>query len=71
MSLVHLLYRRKAVTRSGKRANKAVVPPSSQKSCLRYIRTRNRSMTTAPNGRKTLYIVLVSEHDWSKGRDER
>ena len=24
-------------------------------------------MTTAPNGRKTLYILLVCDHDWGTG----
>ena len=56
-SFVHLLYNKNVVTRSGNKAKIAVAPPSSQKSCLKYINTRKRSMTTAPKGRKTLYMV--------------
>ena len=45
------------MTRRGKRAKMAVAEPRSQKSLLKYINTRNRSITTAPKGRKMLYMM--------------
>ena len=57
-SFVHLLYSKNVVTRRGNKAKIAVAPPSSQKSCLKYIKTRKRSITTAPKGRKTLYMMV-------------
>ena len=59
-SFVHLLYNKNVVTRSGNKAKIAVAPPNSQKSCLKYMNTRKRSITTAPKGRKTLYMVFLS-----------
>ena len=47
------------MTRSGNSAKMAVAPPSSQKSCLKYMKTRKRSMTTAPKGRNTLYMLAA------------